>query len=613
MSINSINKFLTYNIIWIIISIFSILLLFSPLLLNHGEFYVPIFDNLDSTVVWYKILVESGMIFTDNSTNIPNMMSGLPRSSYFGEFNMILWFYYFFEAPTAYIINEILIHLVAFFSMYIFLKKYIVQNKKYYQNIPIYVGALYFSMIPYWSGAGITIAILPLVTYSLINIKKRIDNKWDWLLLTLLPLYTSFLFFYMFYIIFAGIYLVWITLKYRQLNMRLFFAIFLMGILFLSTEYRLIYTMFIDSGFISHRIEFDIFYQENFLSMYRAAQGFFLSGHLSHIPGLQSYYVLPIIFISMLLSLVNKRFTTRESIIIWVLISFSFIMDTWSILLKQIYTMPIIVSLSLYIIIFTKKYKIIGLLMLFQISLTFLAALQQYNGVEYITQIFPILRELNITRMAFIQPFILTISLVYAILIFIKKLSFSHIFIVIFILLQITVSIKESFYQSHEKVKYASFQQYYAPKLFNKVKQKISESIRHIRIVSYGIEPAVALYNGFYTIDGYSVNYPLTYKHRFRNVISNYLNDEKNKKIKKMYDKWGAKVYILSTPATLEFYKKNIVVENPSFSIKALCNLNTNYILSSHSIRYSKDLSYIDKFKGEDNSWDIFLYKVKCL
>jgi len=74
----------------------SVLTLYlSPLLFTNGNFYVPVFDNLDSTVVWYKTLVESGQIFASNDTVIPNIMHGLPRSSYPGEFNILLWLYYF--------------------------------------------------------------------------------------------------------------------------------------------------------------------------------------------------------------------------------------------------------------------------------------------------------------------------------------------------------------------------------------------------------------------------------------------------------------------------------------------------------------------------------------
>ena len=307
MSLNSINKLLASDKLWILISITMLSLYLSPLLINNGDFYVPFFDNLDSNVVWYKILAESGMIFADNNTIIPNMMSGLPRSSYPGEFNVILWLYYFFSPLTAFIINEILIHLVAFISMFIFLNKYIIDKNTPHANIIIYVGSLYFALIPYWSGAGLSIAILPLVTYSLLNIKQNIGTKYDWLLLVFLPIYSNFILVYMFYIILAGIYLIWDTIKNRTINKQYFLAILLMGILFLLSEYRLIINMFFDSSFISHRTEFNVFFQKNFIDAYRMSLIVFLDGHISHYPGLQVFYLLPIMIIGMFLTLIKRQ------------------------------------------------------------------------------------------------------------------------------------------------------------------------------------------------------------------------------------------------------------------------------------------------------------------
>lgn len=613
MSLNSINNFLTKNAIWFSISIFSLLLLLSPLLFYNGVFYVPIFDNLDSTVVWYKILTESGKIFSENSTIIPNMMHGLPRSSYFGEFNIILWLYYFFSPKTAYIINEILIHLVAFFSMFIFLNKYLVQKKQYYKNIPVYIGALYFALLPYWSGAGLSIAILPLVTYSLLNIKNRISTKWDWILLLVLPLYTSFIFIFMFYIIMGGIYLIWTTLKTRKLNVQFFLALFLMGTVFLLTEYRLLYAMFIESGFISHRTEFNIFYTNNFLDTYRKVQMFFLGGHLSHLSGLQ-YYILPLIIISMILSLSRRRFNQKESMFIFILILLSFILGIWDVILRQLYTLPILISFTLYLSIFSKKDKLFGRLMLLQLFLAFLGASQHYSGLEKFADTLPIFHELNITRIAFIQPFLWGILFSYSALVIARKVHFSNIFITIFIFIQIFFSYTQSFYQSTPKSEYASFNQYYAPNLFAKLKKKIPEPLDSVRIVSYGLEPSVSLYNGFYTIDGYSVNYPLQYKHKFRNVIATYLDKKENSAARKLYDRWGGTVYILTTTVTLKFYNKNIIVQHPAFDVKGLCDLDTDYLISSHELNITKKprLTHLDKFEGESNSWDIFLYKISC-
>ncbi|WP_292661661.1 DUF6044 family protein, partial [Nitratifractor sp.] len=204
MSFNSIHKFLVNDKLWAFLSFILLGWYLSPLFMH--TFYVPIFDNLDSNVVWYKILAHSGKIFAPNNSMIPNMMHGLPRFTYGGELNLVLWLYHFFSPKTAYIINEFLIHIIAFFSMYLFLKKYIVPPSEIYGNVPVFVGSLYFALLPYWSGAGAGIALLPLVTYALLNIKNNSSGIWEWILLVFLPLYSSLVIIYFFYIVMAGLY-----------------------------------------------------------------------------------------------------------------------------------------------------------------------------------------------------------------------------------------------------------------------------------------------------------------------------------------------------------------------------------------------------------------------
>jgi hypothetical protein len=613
MSLNFINKALSDNRVWVAISIFSMLLLLSPLLFNGGEFYVPVFDNLDSTVVWYKILAQSGMIFADNSATIPNMMSGLPRSSYFSEFDVLLWLYYFFEPKTAFVINEVTIHLVAFFSMYVFLKKYIVKKKNYYHNIPTFVGALYFSLLPYWSGAGLSIAIAPLVTYALLNIKNYQSSRWDWTLLVLLPLYTSFIFLYMFYIVYAGLFLVWITLREKKLNRALFGALFLMGTLFLLSEYRLVYAMFVESGFVSHRSEFNIFFTHTLLEAYEVVQLFFLVGHYNHVSGLQSIYILPIIIIAALLSLSNKRFAPKESMLIWVLIFLSFyLVEFWDIVLRKPYSLPILIAFFLYIALFSKQNKILGTLFLFQVVTIFVPTmLQLYQGFAFIAETFPTLKGLNIVRMAFIQPLLNAVLLVYALMLISKKLSFSNIFATILILLQLQFSLVQSFYYPYERKKYASFEQYYAPEAFSELKSNLSLEGNPYFIL-YGMESAVALYNGLYTLGGYSTNYPLEYKQAFLKIFETPLTKRDD-----LYTQWGSKLYMNTPSHQLRYYRKWMIRDiNVRFNKVALCKLNPTYLLSPYSVNPSilreKNMTHVKTVYGHPSSWDLYLYRLNC-
>ena len=173
--------------------------------------------------------------------------------------------------------------------------------------------------------------------------------------------------------------------------------------------------------------------------------------------------------------------------------------------------------------------------------------------------------------------------------------------------LQVYHSIDLRFFQNTPTKKYSTFSQYYAPMLMNKVKQVIPEPIDEIRVVSFGIEPAVALYNGFYTIDGYSTNYDIKYKHKFKSVIDGYTTYD-------AYEEWGSKVYITSLNSALNNYLKDMIVHKPLFSTDALCKLNTKYIVSGYKLDITKykNLTYIDSFYGNKGSWDITLYRLNC-
>ncbi len=157
-------------------SLFLLTIYLFPLFVYEDKLHFLAFDNMDSNIVWFKILAESGKIFASNDTIIPNMMNGLPRSCYGSEFFYILWFYYFFTPIQAYIINEVIIHTVAFISMYIFLSHYLFTKEDPYRFIYINIGALYFAILPFWPSGGLSVPLIPLVTYALLNIKNQKDT-----------------------------------------------------------------------------------------------------------------------------------------------------------------------------------------------------------------------------------------------------------------------------------------------------------------------------------------------------------------------------------------------------------------------------------------------------
>lgn len=610
MSFNSIHKFLVNDKLWAFLSFILLGWYLSPLFMH--TFYVPIFDNLDSNVVWYKILAHSGKIFAPNNSMIPNMMHGLPRFTYGGELNLVLWLYHFFSPKTAYIINEFLIHIIAFFSMYLFLKKYIVPPSEIYGNVPVFVGSLYFALLPYWSGAGAGIALLPLVTYALLNIKNNSSGIWEWILLVFLPLYSSLVIIYFFYIVMAGLYMIYDTLENKKINRNFFIAIVVMTSAFLLADYRLVYAMLFDSGFISHRTEFNVFFQENLWETYRLSLVKFLQGHPPHADPLQQPFVLPTILLALFLQIFKRRYTIGESLLIWTIVVLSFVAGIWDLLLINKFTLPGLVLFSLLVMIKSdKKERIFPSLFLLIIILSGFCSLFEYKGLLFLTTYIPMLKSFNMVRFIFIEPFIYAILLTYATMTFFKKVEFSSIAIFLFLFFQVSYSFDKSFYKTSFQRGYASFEEYYAPKTFERLKKKFPKLWDPgIHVICYGFEPAVALYNNLKTIDGYSVNYPLEYKHRFLKILADYKTPVQLKT-------WGSKLYITTVPNTFDTYKmaKGVTVNTIRLSEKALCELDTDYLLSAFKLAHPEErkMRFVTSVRNfDENSWDLYVYKLVC-
>jgi len=573
--------------------------------LFRSPLYISVFDNLDSTIPLLKILAHSGKIFASNNDIIPNMMNGLPRSTYGSEYSVMLWLYYFFEPKTAYIINQVFIHIIAYISIYTLLKKYITKN-----NIILLSASLYFALLPFFSPEGLSIPLLPLVTYSLLNIRSGQDKIWDWILLIITPFYTNFIFIYMFYILLAGVYGIIESIRHKHIQYRYFIALCIMGITYLLVEYRLVLST-ISHSFISHRTEFNFFFTDTIMDAYRGAHVFFLNGHQQHLINLQFFYILPAILIGLLLSLSKKKFSQIESMIIWILIILSFAIDIWTPLLTTLYTLPILSIIVLLIYLFTKYSKLIPLLFLLQLTLTFIFFISSCKNMHFLINYIPILKMLNISRIAFVQPLIWAILLAMSLKIYYQRLQYFLPFILLFTILQISFSFSTKEYFNEPKKGYATFSSYYAPTLFKDIKKKLK--IGKNKVIHFGLQPAVSLYNGLYTVDGYITNYPLSYKNEFKKVIKKYLLQKDNRIA---FERWGSKLYLMQVRGTPDIYKelKGTIIKKTLFNTKALCNLQTKYIISSYKINIAnrKDLMLKGIFKNNEALWDIYLYQIIC-
>lgn len=163
-----------------------------------------------------------------------------------------------------------------------------------------------------------------------------------------------------------------------------------------------------------------------------------------------------------------------------------------------------------------------------------------------------------------------------------------------------------------------SFRDYYAIDVLDQVQQYIRETYgeepEEYRVVSLGIDPAAALYHGFYCLDGYSNNYDLNYKHRFRRIIAPELN--KSEYLADNFDHWGNRCYLFSAecPGYYTIEKGGFYFQNYEIDTESLTELGGRYLLSAAYIDHSEDtgleLLRQDAFETEDSYYRIYLYRV---
>lgn len=162
-----------------------------------------------------------------------------------------------------------------------------------------------------------------------------------------------------------------------------------------------------------------------------------------------------------------------------------------------------------------------------------------------------------------------------------------------------------------DKVEIYTFNEFYATNVFKKIKEQTSID-KNNRVASIGLHPSIAAYNGLYTIDGYSSNYELAYKHKFRKLIIEELN--KNPSNKEYFDNWGSRCYVFDDELGRNFdvlkTSNNIPkVISLDLNMEQAKSMNLKYIISTVPIKENDDYLLIHTL--EDKLRNYFIYGIK--
>ena len=160
---------------------------------------------------------------------------------------------------------------------------------------------------------------------------------------------------------------------------------------------------------------------------------------------------------------------------------------------------------------------------------------------------------------------------------------------------------------------YISWESYYAEDLMRELDEAIGRDKSDYRVAHLGISPAPSLMYGFYTVDGYSNNYPLEYKHEFRKVIARELDKSEAARI--YFDDWGSRCYLFNGESGTYWMigrASHAQYENLELDMGQLKELGCEYLFSGGEILNAGKLGLepMGYFETEKSYWGVWLYRM---
>jgi hypothetical protein len=531
-----------------------ILLWHLPYFTAGEEASILIHDNLDSVIAWYKILLDKDLVFADPATEIPGIMHGLLRSSLPG-YDVAGLLFNSFGMYYGYAVNKLLMSLIAYCGMLMLLKKFISEQTSH--SHVIRATSLLYALLPFWS-VTLSVAGLPLVFAAFIQLyrSEKIVKSWFWILIyglgSSLVLTGIFIFFL------GGIFWLSDAIKKKRIHYTFTSGFMLLAMTFVLSHYPVISSTMHHSGYISHRTEMHAAGSTLAQSIKETFQiGLF--GQL-HAQSLHTLLVVPLLMV--LVIMWRKKSIPTQ--VYWML---AFIIAT-----SVVY----------------------GLL-----TWEGLASLKQKQ-----MSVFPV----QLQRFHFFHPMLWYALFAIASVFLIKQFRLGKkILLGIFVIQFLYIT------SNHELVvnmRHPSFKDFFAASTFASIKADHPKLLTD-QCVSIGIHPSVAQWNGLNTIDGYFADYPLVYKHAFRQVIAPAL--EQDDQIREYFDHWGSRCYAFSSEVGTQIPMRrnsSIIISKPFINYEVALNLGCRYILSGFPIEGNATQLTLKGSYNSTTDLPIYLYQI---
>lgn len=545
-------------------------LLMFPYIWKGQDVQVNVVDNLDSNVVWYKMLKDQGKFYSGPEVLVEGFVMETPRFSYPSGLNMEAVLYFWLPPFTAFWINKLIITISAFLGMVLLFSAHLKIRK--WEIVTL---GLLWATLAYNPHIGISVAGLPLVFWSFFNLK---ENKYlfpSFFTIIFYSFYSSFVLVGIFTLLFLSVFLIYGRIIEGRFSKMAVLGLLIMVSCFLIQEYNLIYFLFFQNDFVSHRKEMD--YRFNSFSNQYPWDYIKNGDH-------------------------NSVFYWWGYVLILAIIVFYFYLSTSG--SRNLRNMP-------------REEKV---LLLFAIVVSivpsFISSLFSWERTTNLPgELFPLIHSFNWMRITFPFSFFMFVVLGFG-MIYIK-ISFKKLLVGLFLAINIFVYQFEwrNLINNHLGIleyQIPTYSQYFAENQFDDIKNFLGDDWDKINIGSINLPPAVATFHGFKSIDGYLPLYDLAYKQNFKRIIEREL--EKDVELLNHFQYWGNKCYLQNAtyPDQFDAYKwKNLdAIEQLDFNYNVLKEeFNTEHLFSAVEIHHER-LQLLSMFRHQESAWDVYLYKI---
>lgn len=562
--------------LWIIgLLLFGVV--FVPLFILGEKCVFPIHDQLDETILSYVLNAK----YLGTGTEVfPELLGGINVSGMQPSAVLFVMLYRIFPALYAFLIQYAVVFLCGFFGMYLAVKELTGSS------ILAVAMAGCFCMLPVQPVYGLSVMGVPLLAWCFLNLWNRKRVVLSFLLTVFFGLTTHLVLIGYVVLGIWALAMLYSVIKKRY-NKWIYLGFALLTGIYVIVNRNLFYELFFGGGnYVSHREEL----VNGALPFWDMVKSLFLNS-AQHAESLHGFLIVPILFALIVGAVFYKRMDEKRK--------HRYIAVVWGmIILAGIAVLYGVCNCRLVV---DFKNSCSGFLRYFQLERFYWL----YPAGWYLEfgLCFSLWWEDSGEKTKLLkQPLIKLVVLV----------------LILFPTLQ-QIKVNSYFYMNVNQYNngsgitgYISWESYYAEDLMQKLEDAIGEDITTYRVVHLGMSPAPALMHGFYTVDGYSNNYPLEYKHRFRRVIEREL--EKSPGTAGYFDTWGSRCYLFNAEtgnAWMLGKNSQIVYRNLELDMNTLKELGCDYIFSCGLIENAADmgLELRGYYETEDSFWGVWLYQ----